>query len=80
MATAEVPEPPGTTVPFSSTAPADVRVHLLPLLSVSIPPEVVVSSFGVGVGVGVGGGVGVGVGVEIRTGAAELVQAWLESE
>ncbi len=47
MAKAPVPEPPGTGVPFSSTTPADVRVHLFPLASVRIPPEVVVISFAI---------------------------------
>ena len=80
MANAEVSEPSGTGVPFSSTTPAEVNVHWFPLASVRIPPEVGVisSSVGAGVGVGVGGmGVEVGVGVGVRTGAAELVQDWL---
>ena len=44
MAKAEVPEPPGIGLPFSSITPAEVRVHLLPAASVSAPPEVGVSS------------------------------------
>ncbi len=54
IASAPVPEPSGTGVPFSSTTPAEVRVHLLPEASVRVPPVVGLSSFGVGVGVGVG--------------------------
>ena len=78
MAKADVPEPPGTGVPFSSSTPVDVSVHLFPELSVRLPPEVGVSSLELGVGVGAG--VGAGVGVAVRMGAAELVQDWLVGE
>ena len=36
MAKADVPELSGTAVPFSSTTPADVSVHLFPPASVKV--------------------------------------------
>ena len=60
---AAVPDPPDTGVPFSSTTPAEVRVHAFPELSISAPPEETVISLpaagtGVGGGLVTGGGVG----------------------
>ena len=86
--TAAVPAPPGTALPFSFTAPADVNVHLLPPASVRVPPEAAVISLltgltvgaEIGAGVGLGVGAGVGAGVDASTGAAEAVQLWLVVE